>query len=100
MLYNYQLSEEAEYDIYESYLWYEKQSQGLGEDFLESIEAAERAIIQNPETYPICYKKIVRSFVVNRFPYLVLYILENKDINVMAVFNTNQHPRQWKKRIQ
>lgn len=97
--YNYRLSEEAESDVYDSYLWYEKQQEGLGEDFLNSIEAASQAICRSPETYPIHYKNIVRAFVVNRFPYLILYILNKNTIDVIAVFNTNQHPKKWKKRL-
>lgn len=62
MPYNYQLSEEAEADIYESYLWYEHQQTVLGEKFLKSLDAASRAITQNPTTYRIRYKKKVRGF--------------------------------------
>ncbi len=40
---NYQLSEEAESDVYKSYLWYEKQKTGLGEEFLKELDAAEQA---------------------------------------------------------
>lgn len=75
MPYNYQLSEEAEWDIHESYLWYEKQREGLGEEFLEALDAAKEAIFSNPKTYRMRYKKKVRGFLVNRFPYLILYIL-------------------------
>lgn len=57
MPYNYQLSEEAESDIYDSYLWYEKQKGGLGEEFLDALGAAEQAIVSNPTTYRIRYKK-------------------------------------------
>ena len=56
MPYNYQLSEEAETDIYESYVWYESQQLMLGEKFLNSIDSAKRAIISNPLTYGIRYK--------------------------------------------
>ncbi|PZX47599.1 type II toxin-antitoxin system RelE/ParE family toxin [Algoriphagus chordae] len=100
MPYNYQLSEEAESDVYESYIWYETQQIGLGEKFLESINAAAQTIISNPKTYRIRYKKIVRAFVVNRFPYLILYVVNGNNIDVIAVFNTNQHPKKWKKRLQ
>ncbi|MEB2777879.1 type II toxin-antitoxin system RelE/ParE family toxin [Algoriphagus sp. D3-2-R+10] len=99
MPFNYRLSEEAESDLYDSYLWYEQQTKGLGEDFLESIDAASHAITSNPETYPIRYKKIVRAFVVHRFPYLILYILNGNNIDVISIFNTNQHPKKWKNRL-
>ncbi|MFC4870559.1 type II toxin-antitoxin system RelE/ParE family toxin [Negadavirga shengliensis] len=97
--YNFRLSGEAEADVYESYLWYESQRKGLGEEFLDALDAAGQAIGDDPMTYRIRYKKIVRAFVVDRFPYLVLYVVKGNDIDVISVFNTNQHPRRWKKRL-
>ncbi|AWW32502.1 type II toxin-antitoxin system RelE/ParE family toxin [Echinicola strongylocentroti] len=99
MPYNYRLSEEAESDVYDSYLWYEKQKEGLGEDFLNALDAVEQAITDNPTTYRSRYKKKVRAFVVDRFPYQVLYVVNGNDIDVISVFNTNQHPERWKKRV-
>lgn len=99
MPYNYQLSEEAESDIFDSYRWYEKQRVGLGEEFMESLDAAEQAISDNPSAFGIRYKKKVRAYVVDRFPYLVLYAVNWNDIDVIAVFNTNRHSKRWKKRI-
>ena len=96
---NYQLSEEAETDIYESYLWYEKQKEGLGEEFLEALDQAKEAILRNPKTYRIRYKKKVRAFLVSRFPYLVLYIVNGQNIDVVSIFNTHKHPKGWKKRV-
>jgi toxin ParE1/3/4 len=98
MPYNYQLSEEAESDVEEGYKWYESKRGGLGEEFLSSLDQAEEAIVNNPKTYRIRYKKKVRSFIVNRFPFMILYIVKGKNIDVISVFDTNQHPRKWKRR--
>lgn len=83
----------------EAYLWYEQQKTGLGEEFLESLDKAHQSIIQNPSTYRTRYKKMVRAFLVDRFPYLVFYVLDKKDVNVISVFNTSRDPGIWKKRI-
>lgn len=98
MPYNYQLSEEAESDIYQSFLWYERQQVGLGIEFLDVLDVARQAITGNPLTYRIRYKNKVRAFIVNRFPYLIFYILNENNIYVISVFNTNQHPKTWKLR--
>ncbi len=71
----------------------------LGEKFLDSLDSAKQAIISNPLTYRIRYKKKVRSFVVKDFPYLVLYIIKGNNIDVISVFYTSQHPKKWKKRV-
>jgi toxin ParE1/3/4 len=57
MHYKFSLSEEAENDILESYVWYEQQRAGLGEEFLKSLDKALISISKNPESYRIRFKK-------------------------------------------
>ncbi len=99
MPYDYNLSQEAEDDMLEAYVWYEQQKPGLGEKLLESLGKAREAIIQNPATYSFRYKKKVRAFLVEGFPYLILYVLEKHNANVISVFNTSRDPKIWKKRF-
>ncbi len=47
--YNYRVSTEAELDIYESYLWYEKQQSGLGEEFLETLMLLNNQLLKIPK---------------------------------------------------
>lgn len=98
MPYNYNLSSEAEDDMLEAYIWYKQQRSGLGEEFLESLDQARQSILQNPSTYRIRYKKKVRVFLVDRFPYLILYVLQKNEVNVISVFHTSRDPKVWKKR--
>jgi len=98
MPYNYNLSQEAEDDMLEAFLWYEEQRAGLGEEFLESLDKARQSILLNPVAYRLRYKKKVRAFLVDRFPYLILYVVEKKDVNIISVFNTSRDPKVWKKR--
>lgn len=50
MPYSYNLSDEAEDDMFEAYCWYEKQRVGLGEEFLEALEIARETLLKNPAT--------------------------------------------------
>lgn len=99
MDYEFRLSQEADQDVLEGYLWYEKKRKGLGEEFLKALDIAEKAIVSNPRAFPFRYKKKLRGFVVSRFPYLILYIVENYNIVVLAVFNTRQNPERFKGRV-
>lgn len=99
MPYSCNLSQEAEDDILEAYIWYEEQKSGLGEEFLKSLDTAMGAILLNPGSYRVRYKKKVRAFLVDRFPYLILYVTEKKNVTVISVFNTSRDPEKWKKRI-
>jgi plasmid stabilization system protein ParE len=99
MLYNYRLSEEAEMDVEMAYLWYEQKEKGLGDSFLKVLDLAKNAIISDPTTYSFRYKKKVRGFVLRRFPYLILYVINIDNVDVIAVFNTYQNPKKWKGRV-
>jgi|SRR6056297_712791 len=99
MHYKFRLSRQAEQDVLEGYLWYEKKRKGLGDEFLQEIDRAEKAIVSNPGTFPFRYKKKLRGFVIRRFPYLILYILDNDNIIVFSVFNTRQNPERLKGRV-
>jgi len=99
MHYKYFLSEEAEFDVFESYIWYEKQKEGLGEEFLDALDSAETSICNNPLTYPVRHKKIVRAFIVDRFPYIIYYVIKKDVIYVISIFNTNQKPKIWRNRL-
>ncbi|MDZ7604879.1 MAG: type II toxin-antitoxin system RelE/ParE family toxin [Cyclobacteriaceae bacterium] len=99
MPFNFQLSEEAEKDIYDSYTCYESQQLNLGEKFLNSLDAARKSITSNPSGYQIRHKKKVRGYFLKDFPYLVLYIIKGNNVDVISVFNTRQHPGKWKERL-
>lgn len=98
MPYNYNLSQEAEDDILEAYIWYEEQRTGLGEEFLDALYRARQTLLLNPATFRVRYKTKVRAFLVDRFPYLILYVLEKNDVNIISIFNTSRNPLIWKKR--
>ena len=99
MHYKFRLTQEAEQDVLEGYLWYEKKRKGLGAEFLTALDMAEKAIVSNPRTFPFRYKKKLRGFVVSRFPYLILYLLDNRNIIVFSVFNTRRNPERLKGRV-
>jgi len=71
----------------------------LGAEFLDSLDKARHAILQNPAAYRIRFKKKVRAFLADRFPFLILYVLEKKEVDVISVFNTSRAPQIWKKRV-
>jgi hypothetical protein len=76
-----------------------KAKTGLGEEFLEALDAAAQAIVGSLKADPIRYRKKARAFVLDRFPYLILFVVDGNNIDVISVFNTNQHPKRWKKRL-
>lgn len=89
---------EAEQDLAEAYAWYEDQRTGLGEDFLDRVDASIEGILRAPEMYALIYKNYRRALV-RRFPYAVFYEFENDTVTVYCVFNSSQDPEKWRRRL-
>ena len=86
---------EAEEEIREAYLWYEKQRAGLGDDFLLRIEAALESLLHDPFIHGYIYKQIRRKLA-RRFPYGVFFKVENEQIAVLAVLHAKRNPLRWR----
>lgn len=93
-----EITKEAKLDIEEAWLWYEEIRTGLGEDFLLSLEATLNQLKRQPLLYEIKYKE-VRVCLLKRFPYKVIYFLDNDKIIVLAVFHGHRNPETWKDRV-
>jgi toxin ParE1/3/4 len=88
---------EVEQDVAETYVWYEEQLSGLGEDFLLSVDAAINGILRKPLLNSIVYKN-VRKVKVKRFPFGVFYLLNGNIITIISVIHLSRHPRNWRRR--
>lgn len=95
MRYSILISEAAEIDIKEGFLWYEKQQNGLGSMFQKHISKAIESIKDSPLKTQIRYDQTRVSFL-KKFPYGIHYVLNDKVIIIVAVFHTSQDPLKWK----
>ena len=77
--------------------WYEKQSDGLRDAFCDELEKVINRIEANPEGFAIEHKSF-RSLLVNRFPYLLIYLVRGDRIEIHAVFHTHRDLDAWKSR--
>ena len=62
------LRPEAERDIEDAALWYEKQQADLGTKFLDEVLLQCSMISKNPKMYPVVYRETRRA-VIQRFPF-------------------------------
>jgi len=85
-------------EIIESYNWYESKTQGLGNDFIAELESSFRIIMELPETWPAISGKL-RRYLLNKFPFGVVYQHNNNDIIVLAVMHLSRKPDYWHNRI-
>jgi len=85
-------------EIKHAYDWYQRQMEGLGEDFIEELESACQAIVQLPETWPK-YTRHCRRFLLRKFPFSVVYTANDDSVFVLAVMHNSRRPGYWKKRL-
>ncbi len=89
---------EAVADAGEAYLWYEERRPGLGQEFLDCVDACVEIIRRNPELFEIVHENYRRALV-RRFPYVVFYEYAGGSVTVYAIFHSAQSPEKWRKRI-
>lgn len=87
----------AEEDIKYSKSWYNLQKESLGEELQREIKETVLRIKENPLQFPKIRRQIRKAYV-NKFPYTILYTINNQKINVFAIFHTSRDPNVWKKR--
>lgn len=98
MKYKVIIRPEAENDLKEAFSWYEDRRLGLGYDFLLQVDAGMRFIERNPEVHPLEYKG-TRKHLTKRFPYKIIYFVEEEKVIVLAVFHGKRRPGLLKKRM-
>lgn len=98
MRYRVIIRPEAENDLNEDFSLYGDKRQGLGHDFLLQVDVGLRFIERNPKVYPVKYKG-TRKFLIKRFPYKIIYLVEEERITVLAVIHGKRSPILIKKRI-
>jgi len=76
----------------EAFEWYETQQSSLGYDFISEVEESYKRICDHPFNYGIVNERF-RRLKINRFPYLIIYEVEESTIFINAVRHTGQRPR-------
>jgi len=84
-------------DIDDAYLWYERQSPGLGEAFLLAVDAAKQRIATNPEALPVVHRD-TRRVLLSRFPYGIYYRIHGDIVLIVACMRGRRDPRRWRAR--
>jgi hypothetical protein len=79
-------------EILDIWFWYEAQQTGLGDLFQqEFIKIAEH--IRNYNESDVRHRKYFRQARLFRFPYFIMYELEDEAIVIYAILHTSRHPK-------
>ena len=77
--------------------WYEREREGLGEEFLDEVFTTVQFVLTMPEAYPVVNRQTRRALV-HRFPYGLFYRIVDETIVFVACFHTSRNPDLWKRR--
>jgi len=89
---------EAELELIEAASYYELQVPGLGGDFEVEVRRATDLLQQYPEIGPQLDDEL-RQFVLNRFPYTLIYSVSSAVLHILVVGHQSRRPGYWRSRV-
>ncbi|MEO6452645.1 MAG: type II toxin-antitoxin system RelE/ParE family toxin [Ginsengibacter sp.] len=93
MQYELLISPTALIETGNAYNYYEKQSDGLGNRFLKSLDEAHQKLSQSPQFYGyINSRKDLRDIKIKGFPFIIIFQIVKDKVLVLRVFNTKPDP--------
>lgn len=90
----YRLIAEAQYELRTGVSFYERQYSGLGKDFAYEVRRLCRRIVETPHLGTEV-RLGVRRRLVRRFPYAILYAVEDSEIVILAIAHQRRRPGYW-----
>lgn len=81
----------ASQDLMDGYLFYEKQAEGIGAYFLDTLYSDIDSLVVNAGIHPIHFGKYHR-LLSKRFPFAVYYRVEGEMVFVYAVLDCRSKP--------
>ena len=89
----------AQQEIDEAFVWFDERDEGKGVEFLDELDRVVRLV----KTYPLASVEIepeIRRCLFARFPYSLIYGIEDETIVVIAVAHARRSPRYWIDRLE
>jgi plasmid stabilization system protein ParE len=89
--------EPAQRELDDAYQWYEAEQQHLGRHFLKEVHYALRRIDRYPESCSVIAPGL-RRCATKRFPYMLIYGIDEGTILIIAVAHMHREPMYWQKK--
>ena len=90
------VTQPANEDTIAAYNYYEEKRAGLGELFLDNLHGLYLQLAEYPVANSLIAEdpnQILRHLRIKRFPYVVVYEIQKKEVIIYAIHNTYKHPR-------
>ena len=92
-----EILEEAQQDLIEGFNFYERQSTGLGEYFVDSISSDIESLKLYAGIHP--WQHGYQRVLSKRFPFAIYYFLKQDTVHVWAVLDCRQDPEKIMDRL-
>lgn len=94
-----QIAPEAEAELAAAAEWYETRRAGLGVELVATVDGAFDAIVAAPLSYAVWRDdRAYRRHIVNRFPYVILFTVDEDMVVIVAVAHSHRQPGYWVQR--
>jgi toxin ParE1/3/4 len=88
----------AEGDLAKAQRWYEWERKGLGKEFRAEVDRVLAQVADHPLMYPLVQERVRRAGV-DRFPYLVFYVVAGDRVSVIACLHGHRDPKLLRSRL-
>ena len=89
---------EAQDEFISAAQFYERETEGLGLDFVTTVQHAYERLPEFPAS-GAPFGRRLRRLLVPKFPYGLLYRVEPERIYIIAVMHLNRRPGYWRSRL-
>ncbi len=96
---NIRIVELAGDELEDAVLYYELEQEGLGERFKKEVKQTIERIKKYPTSWPYERGEIRKCFV-HKFPYKVLYSIQEPVIVILAIAHQHRRPDYWIDRLE
>jgi len=88
----------AQQELDDAVTWYNEQAAGMGREFLDELDRSVRRAVMYPLSCPEVDPGLRRCLLA-RFPYGLIYRIDDNTVVVVAVAHLHRSPRYWSDRI-
>ena len=88
---------DANEDLIAGFHFYEKQSPGLGQYFLDSLFSDVHSLLVYRGIHPIIHGS--HRCLSKRFPFAIYYVVEDDVIRVQAIYDSRKRPAKIRRRL-
>jgi len=90
----------ADEELIDEIVRYELRREGLGTELLGAVREAVRLVSENPAAWQASeHGRGVRRFVMDRFPFTIVYTELADEILIIAIAHASREPGYWRTRL-